>query len=634
MISKPDWLDEEQWEAASHDEERCGKHAVLIAGPGTGKTRTLTGRAWYLIERGVPANQIVVLTFTRVAAAAMRDSLNERLFDEEKPNVATLHSYSLRQLLFNQGRVGRVPQPVRVSDPWETRHIVMEDLKKELGCDIEDVKDMFRQMESNWERVEQPTLLVPEFERALRDHKSTHGYILLEEMVTRLRECLVHEAAFLLQDSPTHILVDEFQDLNPCDIMVIQEIARRGASVFAAGDDDQSIYGWRNANPLAIREFGDYFHDARQDPYVLTRCHRCPKKVLDIADWVIHQSKHIRYTKELSSFAAVQPGTVYHYPHFTGINEADAIAMLCQEMVKGEHNPYDILILLRQDHNRAYSRLIEEKIRDAAVPVASSAQITGEVAEKRQILIAYFKLLDSITDLLAWRTLFRESGSGVGAVSISNLLEALSREGKRFGKFIADAADDELRSNVTRCRDDILHHLELLRTETKTTWIVRDILVSLAGWHWNEPDSNCHEAIGELVRAFPTEQTESVESFISAASVVGHGLDQSRTPNSVNIMRMHRAKGLTSRIVIIAAAEDELIPTRNASNEREDEDCRLLYVSLSRLKEVLIITNASIRTGQQKHQKAGATRTFTRFLRNAGNNLLAPFNSELPQNNH
>src|SRR5262245_9495909 len=117
---------EEQKVAASH----IGTHARLLAGPGTGKTLALTRRVCFLTKnRLVPASEILALTFTRAAARELRQRVEAELGPERKPLISTLHSFALRQLLRNAGRMLSLPKPLRIADDWEERHIILEDLK-------------------------------------------------------------------------------------------------------------------------------------------------------------------------------------------------------------------------------------------------------------------------------------------------------------------------------------------------------------------------------------------------------------------------------------------------------------------------------------------------------------------------
>src|SRR6266702_8676307 len=147
-----DGLSPDQRTAASH----ADGNARLLAGPGTGKTKTLTGHVLFLIEeRGVEPRKIVALTFTRAAAYELRDRINKELAGKyaDRPTVATLHSYALRNLLHNAARIDALPQPLRIADDWEERHIILEDLKRLIDDDVDTVRDRLAELSADWDTL-------------------------------------------------------------------------------------------------------------------------------------------------------------------------------------------------------------------------------------------------------------------------------------------------------------------------------------------------------------------------------------------------------------------------------------------------------------------------------------------------
>ena len=146
-----DSLTTDQKVAAGH----IGSHARLLAGPGTGKTLTLTRRVCFLVtDKDIPAESIVALTFTRAAARELRQRVNKELGSEQSPRISTLHSFSLRQLLRNERQILDLPQPFQIADDWEERNIVLEDLKDLLQLQrISDAKDYLNKLSSDWQSL-------------------------------------------------------------------------------------------------------------------------------------------------------------------------------------------------------------------------------------------------------------------------------------------------------------------------------------------------------------------------------------------------------------------------------------------------------------------------------------------------
>ncbi|NLE95192.1 MAG: UvrD-helicase domain-containing protein, partial [Dehalococcoidia bacterium] len=183
-----------QREAASHS----GTHARVLAGPGTGKTLTLTRHVCYLLEElHVPSAEVLVITFTRAAAAELRQRFEQRLGATERPAVLTLHSFALRQLLRNSDFVSDLPRPLRIADDWEERHIVQEDLKALLGLSrITQVQDLMHGLSADWQSLTaddeqwERRFPNPTFLGAWREHRSVYGYTLRDELAYQLKKML------------------------------------------------------------------------------------------------------------------------------------------------------------------------------------------------------------------------------------------------------------------------------------------------------------------------------------------------------------------------------------------------------------------------------------------------------------
>lgn len=254
-----DGLTEEQVIAASH----TGSHARLLAGPGTGKSHTLSRRILFLIkETGIKPSEILVLAFTRIAVRDLRKSISRQLqeYSDDLPYIATIHSFALRQLMRNALIITDLPQPFRIADDWEERWIIYEDLKDLLAYDVGKVKGKFAELSADWETLQldpssgQPNRADPKFVGAWQQHRRTYGYTLRAELVYQLKRSLEQVASFNLEPGFKHLLVDEYQDLNPCELSVIKAISDRGPLVMACGDDDQSIYHFQICGPKRNKE--------------------------------------------------------------------------------------------------------------------------------------------------------------------------------------------------------------------------------------------------------------------------------------------------------------------------------------------------------------------------------------------
>jgi DNA helicase II / ATP-dependent DNA helicase PcrA len=406
-------LTEEQKNAAVHFD----RHARLLAGPGTGKTRSLTRHAMFLIEKhGVEPKAIFVITFTRAATEELRNRLKSEFGDEAKlPTVSTLHSYALKMVLANSARV-QLPSPIRIADDFEERHIIQEDLKDLLKLEnIREVDDLLQRMSADWEQ------LTPDWERrfpdprflgAWQEHRKIFGYTLRNELVYQLKLAL-SEGQLRLKEPPKHLLVDEYQDLNACDLAVVKAIAEAGATLFIAGDDDQSIYGFRYADPEGIRRFTTEYESSYG--LELTECKRCDCGILELALYVARQDTR-RIDKRIWTAEGVGRGEVQILHFDTQIQEATGVAAMCKWLRDAKKiRPGNILLLLRTDHHRQFSKPLRAAlesqgfrvvtITDPLEPLNCPKQEDDKLQIHGRILLSLLRLCVERKDHLAWRTL-------------------------------------------------------------------------------------------------------------------------------------------------------------------------------------------------------------------------------------
>jgi len=273
-------LTEAQKKAASHR----GSPARLLAGPGTGKTLTMTRRIlWLITQQHISPNEILALTFTRAAASELRHYINDSLetTSSELPRISTIHSFALRQL-FRNALLNQLPQPLQIADNYEERQIIIEELSDLIGKDVRKTQELLNELSADWQRLTpdwEKRFPNPKFLGAWREHREIYGYTLRSELVYQLKRILEEQGETLdLEGPPKYVLIDEYQDLNACDLSVIKSLAALGSEIYCAGDDDQSIYGFRFANPEGIRRFtNDYIPSTSLG---LDICQRCCKEIV------------------------------------------------------------------------------------------------------------------------------------------------------------------------------------------------------------------------------------------------------------------------------------------------------------------------------------------------------------------
>lgn len=638
-----DNLFEEQKEAASH----IGSHARLIAGPGTGKTLVLTRRIAYLItEKNIPPNKILAITFTRAAAFELRKRVSEIL--EEKnvklPRISTLHSFALRQLLKNSNLIETLPQPLRIADNWEERNIIFEDLKMILNSDINSIREKFNQLSADWQKLNvykedwEISFPDPRFLAAWRHHRKIFGYTLRSELVYLLKRALEQTDKFILESDYSHLLIDEYQDLNRCDLEVVFALRDKGIEVFVAGDDDQSIYGFRFAYPEGIRRFDKDYKPS--NTFTLGTCIRCDRKIIELASFVAGLDEN-RLEKPLECRKNANEGEVQILRFKNQFFEAKGVAKICKNLLQREdYAPNDILILMRSDTNNAFSSVIKNALEANNIPVIVKAEISPLETDDGRKFLSFLHLIVNDYDSLALKTLMMKGNNKIGPKCFSSIYELARDKDEIFSNTsfrIMSNAEliPKFGKRISREMQEIQNILnqhkknfESLKESTGTEKLL-EALQKLAE-RIIQNRENRMEILNTLESIIMiSNSTNHIELLRAISSSMGD-MEQEMDSESVNIMTMHKAKGLTKKTVIIIATEDEYIPGKQIG-KKEDDERRLLYVSLSRAKHYLIITYCSNRIKQQMYmgrERGTSKRTLTRFLRDApikpikvGNNI-------------
>jgi DNA helicase-2/ATP-dependent DNA helicase PcrA len=431
-----------QERAAGH----TGSHARLLAGPGTGKTFVMTRRIVYLIEEvGVDPSEIIALTFTRAASQELRDRVRAEVGDENVPRISTLHSFALSKLLRNSGKLDSLPLPLRIADDWEESEIIFQDIKILLNLGrISETKELFARLSADWESLaaeDDNWNPDPRFIGAWRDHREIYGYTLRSELVYQLKRALEQIDDFDLEADVKYLLVDEYQDLNRCDLAVVREISKRGTELFAAGDDDQSIYGFRKAHPQGIRQFPDEYPNSCDLP--LEICKRCDSEILRLAQFVAELDP-LRIPKNIHADDGCVGGEVALLSFTNQFEEAEAIASLCKHLIENKgYSPDSVLILLRVDTRKAFSGVLVDYFNRLGVPVATDVADSGPLDEPEgRKVLAILRLLENKTDHLAWRTLIQLRKNGIGEKGTQAIFQLARNKGIRFSEALQAIIED------------------------------------------------------------------------------------------------------------------------------------------------------------------------------------------------
>jgi superfamily I DNA/RNA helicase len=618
-------MTEEQDAILNHPIDRHGR---VLAGPGTGKSTTVVRLAQQIADRN-PGQPARVVTFTRAATAELVEKAAEEGADVVEPT--TLHSFSLSVLMRNPG-LARLPEPLRIPDEWEIRKLIRPDIRTRLresgfSADVRDVEKLEREMAAQWESLNPNLILLADVDPRLRNaylaiwqnHRMIFGYSLFAEMPLYAGQLVIDHPDLRLPDFGL-LVVDEFQDLNMAEIRLVQALTRRGKAILAVGDDDQSIYSFRMADPQAIRELETFLPDAID--YPLTVSFRCGRRIIDAAADLI-ESTPGRPPKPRVVPGEDNPEGVFEYLSFTTANtERRGVVALVRHLVNEEGlKPSDIAVLLRSDYGSVWSDPLREDLVAAGIPATDVEAALDPLFEPdARRLLALGRLATSRLDSLAWWALLR-------------LTRGVSADYVRLVADEAETGPETFASRVLRLPDQPVIGGTAIASR-RATEVVREVLGLLEqvdtegaaesdeGWAtWlldaaTQFDIPIPEDLATLLREVGrrTPQDEGLNHFLNQLEPVAKDL-ATRT-EGVAIMTMTRSKGLTFEAAITMGVEEGVIPSPRATDENEER--RLLYVAMTRARQFCYLTMATRRTGptaRTGQPNVGATRSRSRILR-------------------
>jgi len=461
---------------------------------------------------------------------------------------------------------------------------LVEELEKELAANFESLGGKSLPIAKDMPE------LVNAYKGIWRHHRTQYGYTLLSE--------LPYQAAGVLEDLDETdlgidlLIVDEFQDLNNADQKVLQELARRGIAIIGIGDDDQSIYSWRNAAPEGIRNFQTTF--GTEFDYPLSVSQRCGGLALEIANNLIEQDPN-RPKKSRLSPSERAPETAFHYLRFkSNSGEAKGAAAIAASRIAAGVPANSIGVLVRSSIP-AWAYELRKTFDDLGVPIAPPADVDVVLADSGvRAALAFAQLIRNRLDSLAWRAIL-EVAPGVGKTSVDYVYASATK-----GTF-AERLFSLHEAGFPRLRRAALI-MGLITTTCEKLGSIELAAVSPpedGGWGaWLATQ------VGDD-RFAPG----ALELFLAVGTAIGSEADFGRFINDfeptarelvsglgdgVRLITMGMSKGLTLDTTIIMGVENGNIPSPRGE---DSEELRLLYVALTRATQLTVVTYANRRKG-------------------------------------
>lgn len=586
-----------------------GGPELVFAGAGTGKTRVLTAKIAYLIDSGIAPGQIFAATFTNKAAREMRSRVESLIgIPVNGLWIGTFHSLCAR-ILRMEGRAIGYDSAFTIYDSDDQLSLIKKVLK---SLEIDDRSITARQAAGLISRYKNRCMTVEEVENLAKgfyEQEISRIYKLYQRLLREQQamdfDDLLTNTVFLFRHNSEllqryqrlfkFVLVDEYQDTNTAQFLIIKELCALHGNIFAVGDDDQSIYGWRGAQIDNILSFENVFPNTRV--FKLEQNYRSCKAVLNFANAVIADNEK-RAPKQL--WTERNEGEMVQVCRYRDDRqEALAIAEKITDSVKGKIRGGDVAVLFRTN---AQSRVFEEAFRRLRIPYILVGGISFYERAEIKDCLAYLRLLVNPCDDLSFDRICNVPARGLGEKAREQLTDYAKKNSLSMLQGLLSVDVTVLGSRYQKGFSELKSIFELLidlyGKGTSVEEILNEMLL-LTGYmdilskEKTEESFGRQENINELLNALTIWSQDNpgkkLSDFLEEVSLVSDIDSWEKKENAVNLMTLHCAKGLEFKHVYLVGLEDGIIPSRqNFDDESKiEEERRLLYVGVTRAMEKL-----------------------------------------------
>ena len=635
-------LNKQQLEAVKYID---GQLAVF-AGAGSGKTRVITYKIAYLLSLGISIDNILAVTFTNKAANEMKERL-EKLLGISVKNlwIGTFHSICLKILRMFGNSLG-IRNNFVIFDEEDSLSLVKE-VMKELNIDIKKInpKAVFNaisdskinlvtcQEYSNFRDSNYFSKIVSSVYSLYEEKITQNNALDFDDLIVKTVDLFKENKDVLssFQEMFKYIFVDEYQDINYAQYMFIKLLSNCSNKITIVGDDDQSIYSFRGANPSIMFKFGEEFPEAKI--IKLEQNYRSTENILSVANSVVNNNKN-RNKKILWTNKEIGI-PVQLIQAANERDEAQKIVRIIEDKVKHEGRKLsDFLVLYRLN---AQSRNFEEALIASSVPY----QIFGgfKFYHRKEIkdFLAYLRIIDNPDDRISILRVINYPKRNIGAVFINKIESIASEKNISFldaAKILTEMEDFKPRGKkglsefleiIDKTKEEFgkVSLLQLAQNLLKRMQL-RDILTQeFPDYVAQEKIENIEELLTAIDRFEHESEDKSLQAFLSQISLLSDVDSFSESNEKVTLMTLHSAKGLEFPVVFLVGLEEGIFPhyLSNNNNNALEEERRLCYVGITRAKEELYLSYALSRELYGKVNKFSRSR----FIDEIPDDFLEPF---------
>ena len=603
---------------------------LILAGAGSGKTKTLTTRLAYLIaEVGIDPQNTLTLTFTNKAAKEMRYRASALIHQHASsmPLLCTFHKFGLLFLKFNIERLGRKNNFV-IIDSDDKKKIIKRIAKKYkidlnisfINSEISKYKNTLLTADEISRKAElsdyiKIAVIYREYQREILENNLVDfdDLLMLTYQILEQDDALRKETSNRYQ----YIMVDEYQDTNELQFKLLELLASEHNNLCVVGDDDQSIYGWRGANIRNILEFSSYFKDTKTVKLEIN--YRSTIPILNAANKLIEHNSQ-RIGKKLSSFkGAGQQVKLFH--SLDERLESRAIAKEIKALLIKGVSSDEIAVLYRIN---ALSRSLEEGFGRENLPFKLLGGMRFYDRAEIKDIISYFRVFSNPNDDFSLERIINKPKRTMGKVSLDKLKKSAFERGCSLFTLISTTQESELATIISKKASLLLKKLvqdiESLRQEVNRSLYnflaLFEELIGIKKFYSAMVDGqerilNIDEFNGYFREAILSTPHLTLDVFLNDISLQS---DQDNVDeNAIIIMSIHASKGLEFEHLYVIGWEEEFFPLLGEGCNMEEER-RLGYVAITRAKSDLTLcyTDNRFYKGQRKRMKK------SRFLGEAG----------------
>ena len=601
-------LNAQQREAVTHGDGPL----LILAGPGSGKTRVVTRRAAYLACTIAKPWQILAITFTNKAAREMRERI-EALDVAPGMTVCTFHALCAKLLRVYHERAD-VSRDFSIVDRDDRRKLVKLAIKE---CDLATDNWSPAGVERRISLAKGEMLSPAAFETSYRDWYSltvARIYRQYETLLAKMAgldfdDLLMRMALLLQQDEGLcqelearypYVLIDEYQDTNTPQYTIARLLTQANHNICATGDPDQSIYGWRGANIENILSFERDYPTAKV--VRLEQNYRSTKRILSAADCLIAHNEQRKSKNLWTENAEGLPIAVHEFE--TGSDEADWIAEDIGHRQREGIGLGDMAIFYRVN---SLSRTLEESMIRAGIPYQIARGVEFYCRKEIKDVLGYLRVLVNPSDDISLLRIINTPTRGIGATTVSRLQEQTEREGRSLFDRLTSVDDlGFLGRSAGRVAEFGKMLQELKRVTDMPLAQALTIVIKESGLRAfyarqgemdNIPLDNLNELVSAAVEFEQYQSEATLRDWLEHTALVSDVDALDDETERVTLMTLHAAKGLEFPVAYLIGLEDGLLPLKRQDDGTTDmeEERRLLFVGITRAKQRLTLTHARYR---------------------------------------